>query len=232
MSKVAVEALREKFGPRILETDDFRGDDSALVSLQDWHEVALFLREADELCMEQFVDLSAVDYPEREPEVPRFDLVLHVRSHEHNRRLRLKARARDSEEVDSLCRVWKGANWAEREVYDMFGIRFRGHPDLRRILMYDEFVGYPLRKDYPIGQAQPLLPYRTVKGIEKLPPFGKDEGQPWGRIDWEERLEGGDRQVSPALAVQTGQRRALSDSDIWEGKPSDSPSNSSIRPVS
>ncbi|HKU45044.1 MAG TPA: NADH-quinone oxidoreductase subunit C, partial [Polyangiales bacterium] len=108
-----------------------------------------------------------------------------------------------------LTPVWQGADWTEREVFDMFGITFRGHPDLRRILMYPEFVGYPLRKDYPINKTQPLIPYRDV-GPSKLPPFGPDEGNPYGRIDWLARMAGRNLQVSPAIGVQQGQRPALS----------------------
>ena len=95
----------------------------------------------------------------------------------------------------------------------MYGIRFRNHPDLRRILLWEEYPAHPLRKDYPIDKAQPLVPYREVETIDKLPPFGIEEGQPFARIDWESRLAGGDSQVSPALGVQQGQRRTLSDSE-------------------
>jgi NADH-quinone oxidoreductase subunit C len=77
--------------------------------------------------------------------------------------------------------VWKGANWFERECYDLLGIVFRGHPDLRRILMYPEFEGHPLRKDYPANRIQPLIPFREVPNIGKLPPFGPDEGMSFGR---------------------------------------------------
>jgi NADH-quinone oxidoreductase subunit C len=215
MSKAAIERLKEQLGDRVLEVSDFRGDDEARVEPKDWLEVARLLREDAKLHMDHFVDLTAVDYPEREPDLPRFDVLLMVRSTETKARVRIKTRVAEDEELDSLVSVWGGANWAEREVYDMFGIRFRQHPDLRRILMYPEFRGFPLRKDYPIERAQPLVPYREVEGIEKLPPFGVEEGQPWGRIDWTQRLEGRDRQVSPAIAHQTGQRRMLSDTDAY-----------------
>ena len=83
-------------------------------------------------------------------------------------------------EIDSLVPVWKGADWFERETFDMMGIVFRGHPDLRRILMYPEFVGHPLRKDYPADKIQPLVPFREGT-LGKLPPFGPDEGMSFGR---------------------------------------------------
>jgi hypothetical protein len=132
-----------------------------------------------------------------------------LRSLGKNHRVRLKTRVGDGEELDSLVPVWLGADWTEREVYDLFGVVFRGHPDLRRILMYDEFIGYPLRKDYPIDKTQPLVPYRDV-GPSKLAPFGHEEGNPFGRIDWLARMSGRDLQVSPAIGLQQGQRPALS----------------------
>jgi NADH-quinone oxidoreductase subunit C len=213
MSRAVVERLQEQFGDRILATSAFRGDEEVVVAAGDWLEVALFLKTDPDLRMDHFGDITAVDYPEREPDLPRFDVLLLMRSLQKKHRIRVRTRVGEDGEVDSLTGVWGGANWAEREVFDMFGIRFRNHPDLRRILLYDEFEGYPLRKDYPIDRAQPLVEYRQVPGIHKLPPFGVEEGQPWGRINWEERLEGRDRQVSPAIGLQTGQRRQLSDSD-------------------
>ena len=88
----------------------------------------------------------------------RFAVVYHLFSLEHKHRLRLVVPLDESDaEVDSLTPLWAGANWLEREVWDMFGVRFRGHPDLKRILMYDEFEGHPLRKDYPVNKRQPLI---------------------------------------------------------------------------
>lgn len=217
MSQRVLERLKAQFGERILESKSYRGDESVRIAPQDWVEVATFLKHDGECALTHFTDLTAVDYPEREPEEPRFEVVLIVHSLEKKQRVMLKTRVADGQSLPSLVRVWAGADWAEREVYDMFGIRFEGHPDLRRILLYEEFVGYPLRKDYPIDRTQPLVPYRELPGtVTKLPPFGQDEGQPWGRIQWQERLRGGDRQVSPAIAVQVGQRRSISESSANE----------------
>jgi NADH-quinone oxidoreductase subunit C len=214
MSKAAVARLTALLGARVLETRDAFGDDEIRVAPGDWLAAAQFVRGEAELACDHFGDLTAVDYPEREPDEPRFEVVFRARSTAKRHRIAVRTRVADGAELDSLAHVWLGANWAEREVYDMFGLRFRGHPDLRRILMYEEFVGHPLRKDYPIDRAQPLVPYREVEGIHKLAPFGIEEGQPFGRVRWDDRLAGDDKQVSPSLAKLGGQRRALSDSEI------------------
>jgi NADH-quinone oxidoreductase subunit C len=217
MSQRVIERLKAQFGQRILETSSFRGDDRALIPADSWLEVAKFLKTDPECALTQFTDLTAVDYPEREPELPRFDVILCVRSFEKRERVIIKTRVGEGESLPTLVSVWAGADWAEREVFDMFGIKFAGHPDLRRILLYEEFVGHPLRKDYPIDRTQPLVPYRELPDqVTKLPPFGQDEGQPWGRIRWQERLRGADQQVSPAIAVQVGQKHALSETSAHE----------------
>ena len=150
MSKKVLDRLKAELGDKILETSNFRGDEEAIVSKKDWLAAATFLRDDPKCAMNMFTDLTAVDYPEREPEEPRFDVVLLLRSLEHKHRIRLKARLGDGESIASLCGVWLAANWAEREAYDMFGIRFRNHPDLRRILTWKDFPAHPLRKDYPL----------------------------------------------------------------------------------
>jgi NADH-quinone oxidoreductase subunit C len=211
MSQEVVDRLRAQFGEQVLETSDAFGDHEVVVALKDWVEVAQFMKDDGDLQMDHFIDLTAVDYPERDP--ARFDLALMTRSSVTGARMRLRTHVKDGEEPGTLSGIWSGANWAEREVWDMFGIKFNGHPDMRRILLYEEFVGHPLRKDYPIDKAQPLVPYREVSDIDKLPPFGIEEGQPFARIDWESRLSGNDNQVSPAIGVQQGQRRTLSDSE-------------------
>lgn len=219
MSAKVVKKLQSVLGDAILEITSFRGDEEVVVAVKDWTRAALVLRDDPELAMNQFTDLTAVDWPERELEgKPRFEVLVLVRSLDKKHRIRLKTYVKDGEDVPTLTTVWPGANWAEREVFDMFGIRFAGHRDLRRILMYDEFEGYPLRKDYPIDRVQPLVEYRDADDTLKLPPFGIEEGQPFARVDWEERLAGRDEQVSPSIAVQTGQRRSLSDSEIAEAQ--------------
>ncbi|MDC0739812.1 NADH-quinone oxidoreductase subunit C [Polyangium mundeleinium] len=181
MSKRVLEILKSKFGDDIYETHSQFGDDTAVVNPEKWREIARFLRDDPQCAMNMFVDLTAVDYLGRQ--TPRFEVVLHLRSMDRNHRIRLKARIGDEDangvEIDSVVSVWKGANWFERECFDMFGVNFKGHPDLRRILMYPEFVGYPLRKDYPADKIQPLVELRNVP--DKLPPFGIDEGMPFGR---------------------------------------------------
>ncbi len=93
-------------------------------------------------------DITAVDWY---PAEPRFEVVYHLYSHEHKQRLRLKAKiGGDNPEIASVTSVWRAANWYERETFDLFGIQFHGHPDLRRILMPDDWQGHPLRKDYPV----------------------------------------------------------------------------------
>jgi NADH-quinone oxidoreductase subunit C len=100
---------------------------------------------------QKFVRLSSVTAVDRYPTEPRFEVVYHLHSIERNERVRLKCRLPGQDPaIESVTSVWRGANWYEREVFDLFGIRFTGHPDLRRIMMPDDWEGYPLRKDYPI----------------------------------------------------------------------------------
>jgi NADH-quinone oxidoreductase subunit C len=121
-------------------------------------EVLEFLRDDPEFRFEMLVDITAIDY---RPRRGCFHVVYLLRSLSRNARLTVKVEvAADAPEVPTACALWRSANWAEREVWDMFGVRFTGHPDLRRILMYPEFVGHPLRKDYPVEKRQPLVEER------------------------------------------------------------------------
>lgn len=109
--------------------------------------VFTFLRDAVDLHFQQLTDITAVDYPAR---TPRFDVVYHLLSLDHNQRLRVKVAVDTDEQVPSITGIYQCANWPEREVWDMFGIPFTGHPDLRRILTDYGFEGHPLRKDFPL----------------------------------------------------------------------------------
>lgn len=186
MSKLALDKLKAKFKDAVLETHSELGDDTAVVVPDVWRAACEFLRDDPALDFDLFVDLCGVDYPDR---LPRMEVVLHVYSVGKRHRVRLKTRIGDAEleacELDSITSVWSGANWFERETYDMCGVTFRGHPDLRRILLYPEFVGHPLRKDYPAQKTQPLIPYRTEAEaglwMDKVEPFRADEGMSFGR---------------------------------------------------
>ena len=186
MSEAVLVKLKDRFGAAVLETHSQHGDDTALVTPESWRAISEFLRHDPSLNFDLFVDLCGVDYPKQ---LPRMEVVMHLYSTTKRHRVRLKTRVGDEEmdgaEVDSVTAIWPGANWLEREVFDMSGVTFKGHPDLRRILMYPEFEGHPLLKDYPATRTQPLVPYRTEDEagvpLEKLPPFRADEGMAFGR---------------------------------------------------
>ena len=152
--------LSERFGAGVLETHAHRGDHTAVVTREAIVDALTYCRDDAELRFDVLMDLTAVDYlkfPGRE-DGPRFDVVYHLYSITHNHRLRLRVPVeQDDPVVPTATPLWPIANWLEREVWDMFGIRFAGHPDLRRLLMYEEFVGHPLRKDYPVDRRQPLI---------------------------------------------------------------------------
>jgi NADH-quinone oxidoreductase subunit C len=152
---VPLDLLREGFPEGVLETSFPQGDATAVVRPEFLVKIMDFLKNDSRLVFNVLIDITAVDYFNRNP---RFDLVYHLLSLPFRRRLRIKVRVPDTEpKVDSLTALWNDANWLEREVWDMFGIRFEGHPNLKRILMYEEFQGHPLRKDYPIRKRQPLI---------------------------------------------------------------------------
>jgi NADH-quinone oxidoreductase subunit C len=155
--------LKMAFGEGILEVHSFQGDDTALIRPDLLVKVAHFLKTNPELDYNFLMDLTAVDYLKMKKK-PRFEVVYHFFSLEKKNRVRIKVPVEESSpEVDSLVELWPGANWFEREVWDMFGIRFRGHPQLKRILMYEEFQGHPLRKDYPCDKRQPLIGPEAIR---------------------------------------------------------------------
>ena len=148
--------LQQRFGSAILAQHAAHGDDTLVVQRAAWRDIMRFLRDDPDLRYDFLMDLTAVDHLVM-GRTPRYEVVAHLYSLPHNQRVRLKAPVPDDDaRIDSLMPVWEGANWFEREVYDMFGITFDGHPDLRRILLYQGFEGHPLRKDYPQDKEQPL----------------------------------------------------------------------------
>jgi NADH-quinone oxidoreductase subunit C len=182
MSKALIELVKKNFPDAVLESHSQLGDDTVVLAPGRWKEVCRFLKDNLQSDMSMLTDLTAVDFPDRDP---RFEVVAHLYSLSRGHRLRLKARVGDREgetvEIDTLTELWASANWMERECFDMLGVKFLGHPDLRRILTYPEFEGHPLRKDYPADKIQPLVQYRDEPNIDKLAPFGVDEGMAFGR---------------------------------------------------
>ena len=155
-----LQRLRDRFGGAVVETHEHRGDATLVVERGMLVDTLRYCRDDPDLDFDVLMDLTAVDYqkyPGRE-DGPRFEVVYHLYSLRWNHRLRIKVRVdEDDAVVPSAQPLWPIADWLEREVWDMFGVRFEGHPDLRRLLLYEEFVGHPLRKDYPINRRQPLI---------------------------------------------------------------------------
>jgi NADH-quinone oxidoreductase subunit C len=143
----AVKRLQEKFPGSLLEVKTFREEITITVPKKEIFEICQFLYSDPDLHYQFLTDLCGVDLF---PQTPRFEVVYHLYSMKHNQRLRLKTKVEESESVSSVESIWKAANWLEREVYDLFGISFENHPDLRRILLWDGYEGYPLRKDFPV----------------------------------------------------------------------------------
>ncbi|MDF1535992.1 MAG: NADH-quinone oxidoreductase subunit C [bacterium] len=144
-----VEALRRVYGPAVLEIGTSCGEVWAVVPPDRAIELLTFLRDDPELRFDFLSDVTAVHWPEREGF--EFDLVYQLYSIGHRMRFRVKVSLPEGGSAATVCKVWRAADWLEREVYDMFGIRFEGHPDQRRILNPDGFEGHPLRKEFPVG---------------------------------------------------------------------------------
>jgi NADH-quinone oxidoreductase subunit C len=142
-----VTKLKARYGSGIKEAASYVGQKYLVVDSSIVYEI--LLRMHDEELFDYCVDITAVHYPKREAQ---FDVIYILYSFHNNERIRIKTQIKDGEWVQSATAIWPTANWLEREVYDMFGIGFEGHPELKRILMPDGWKGHPLRKDYPILQ--------------------------------------------------------------------------------
>lgn len=141
--------LYEQFGEAIVGETTFRGETTVTVDRNEIVAVCRFLRDHEDCAFEFLADLCGVDLL---PSTPRLAVVYHLFSPRLNQRLRIKVLLPEEDAiVDSVVPVWETADWHERECFDLFGIRFRNHPDLRRILLADDFEGHPLRKDFPLA---------------------------------------------------------------------------------
>jgi NADH-quinone oxidoreductase subunit C len=164
----ALRALRERFPDTVLDVVRFRDETTIHVRREELREVCAFLREHDRLRFDFLTDVTAVDML-RLRERPRFDVVVLLYSLSNRVRLRLKAGCDDGEPVPSLVPLWNGANWLEREVFDMFGIVFEGHPNLKRMLLPDDWdEGHPLRKDYPLRGWREFPVYNTERTVGRV----------------------------------------------------------------
>ncbi|MEE9259439.1 MAG: NADH-quinone oxidoreductase subunit C [Nitrospinaceae bacterium] len=151
-----IDTIKQKHAALVTDTHNFRDDQTVTVKKECGPGFFEFLRDEPGLDFNFLMDLTAVDYLNRKDE--RYEVVYHLYSLKHNHRLRVKIPVTEEDcNLFSVTPVWKTANWYEREVWDLYGIKFNNHPDLRRILLYEGFKGHPLRKDYPINKRQPLI---------------------------------------------------------------------------
>jgi NADH-quinone oxidoreductase subunit C len=158
-----VTALKEKFGEAVLSTVEFRGEHTLNIALSSVKTVLKYCH--DEMSFDYLVDVSSVDHMGEEP---RFEMVYELYGYGHNQYLRIKCKVADEAEVPTVSDVWPTANWHEREIYDMMGIRFTDHPDLRRILMWEGYPYFPLRKEFPLAGLPSEMPDVAFTGIAPM----------------------------------------------------------------
>ena len=167
----AVSKLQKSFGEAILEVHEFRGQTTAVLKSDILIDASTLLREDPELMFGYLAALTAVDYW---PDEPRFHVVYQLYSHEHATFIGLRVPVNGEEaSMPSLEPVFVNANWHEREVFDMFGIKFGGNSDLRRILMPLDWEGHPLRKDYPLGYEEVQFSFNFDE-IDRRKPYAKE----------------------------------------------------------
>ncbi len=183
MSQKALDLLQARFGDVVLESGSQHGDEWAIVKGSAIVEIASFLKNDAALDMKLLADITAVDYLHFHADKPlslddpqRFAVVYTFASVTTHQRLRIKIKVGgENMSVPTITPVYRTANWWERLVFDFYGVKFEGHPHLRRILTYDEFKGHPLTKDYPVHLRQPLTSERNVKDLVRGPGPGKSE---------------------------------------------------------
>lgn len=171
MSKFAFDKVAARFPEAIAERyDDATGAHWAVLHPAHVQAVCTFLKNEPELDFKLFLSADAVDRMYLPQNDPRFEVVYFLRSLSRNEVVRFKVRVGgEHPELPSITPIYQGAGWWERFVWDFYGIKFTGHPDLRRILLYEEFKGHPLRKDYPLRARQPLIPERPVQDLYRGP---------------------------------------------------------------
>jgi NADH-quinone oxidoreductase subunit C len=158
-----VTKLRESFGDKIVKTVEFRGEQTVIVGLGSLHDVLSKCRK--DLGYEMILDISSLDHF---GEDPRFEMVYEISSLDDSRHLRIKCAVAEDESVPTVTDLWAGADWHEREVWDMMGIPVSGHPNLKRILMWEGFPFFPLRKDFPLAGRPSEMPDVAFSGVAPL----------------------------------------------------------------
>ncbi len=167
----AVDRLKERFSDQVVDVSYHVGEPIVRLKKDRFVEIATFLRDDPELSFDYLSNLTAVHWPKKPYPL---EVVYHLFSIGKHHRVTLKIDLADGEQTPTACGVWPTANWHEREVFDLFGIRFQGHPDMTRIMMTDEWVGHPLRKDYPLeGKPEDHVQYRDVATAEHVYEFEK-----------------------------------------------------------
>jgi NADH-quinone oxidoreductase subunit C len=175
MKRDVTQALLAQFGEDTIGlTDNFRGDVTFIIPAPQILEVCRFVKDGPGLEYKMLTSITAADYEETRPQDGRFSVVYHLASIKYNQRLRFKVWWSDGDDpIPSVTPLWKSANWEERETYDMFGIPFAGHPDLRRLLMPEDWQGHPLRRDYPLGYETVQFSFNFDE-VSKHKPFARE----------------------------------------------------------
>lgn len=155
--------LRESYGEKILGTLEFRGEQTVRVELGSLHDVLAKCQK--DLGYEMILDISSIDHFGDDP---RFEMVYEIATLDDSKHLRIKAKVGEDEKVPSVTDIWVGADWHEREVWDMMGIPFTGHPNMKRILMWEGYPYFPLRKDFPLAGRPTDMPDVAFTGVAPL----------------------------------------------------------------
>jgi len=183
MAEELIEIVEDEFPDAVLGSHSRLGNDTVVVDKSTVPQVLRYLKETPETDMNLLRNISCVDYDER---VPRFEVVYILYSIDHKHQLLVRTPVEEDDcAVPTVSHLYNCAQWIEREVYDMYGIEFDEHPDMRRVLLYEEFEGYPLRKDYPKQKGQPRTEFiaRERDAVEEFDVYVKDEPAAGSRED-------------------------------------------------